>query len=68
MNNYIQVLRHIQYEPQTFQSNHFRGNASFYAEAASRGHISCLDGGRNTGKWRVTSSGAMFLSIYGGSV
>lgn len=67
MNNYISVLRHIMAEAQTFQSNHFRGNAAFYAEAASRGHISCLRDGRNAGKWYITMSGHSFVNLYGGA-
>lgn len=63
MNNYLQVLKYIHANPQTFQSNHFRGNAGYYAEAASRGHISSMENGINVGKWRITASGLSFVSM-----
>ena len=63
MNNYLAVLQHIHSNPQTFQSNHFRGNAGYYAEAASRGHITCVVNGKNSGKWHVTSFGLNFLDL-----
>lgn len=66
MGNYLNVLNHIHKYPQSFQSNHFRGNSGLYAEAASRGHISALENGRNTGRWHITASGLTFLSIHGG--
>lgn len=65
MNNYLSVLTHIKNRPQTFQSDHFRGNAAMYAEAASRGHISCLQSGRNKGRWTLTAAGSVFLETYG---
>lgn len=61
MNNYLSVLQHILNIPQTYQSNHFRGNAGIYAEAASRGHISCMQCGKNIGRWCITSKGRLFL-------
>lgn len=61
MNNYLDVLNYIHANPQTFQSNHFRGNSGYYAEAASRGHISCVVNGRNTGRWLVTARGLAFI-------
>lgn len=63
MNNYLSVLQYILENPQTFQSNHFRGNASFYAEAASRGHISCIQQGKNAGRWFITATGRTFLEV-----
>lgn len=63
MNQYLSVLKHILNQPQTFQSNHFRGNAAYYAEAASRLHITCLEGGKNTGRWKITSLGHQFLNV-----
>lgn len=63
MNNYLAVLQYILENPQTFQSNHFRGNAAYYAEAASRGHISCLQQGKNAGRWFITAKGRTFLEV-----
>lgn len=67
MTHYLAVLRYIHNTPQAFQSNHFRGNAGYYAEAASRGHISALEHGVNKGRWAITASGLTFLTIYGGA-
>lgn len=64
MNNYIAVLKYILNQPQTFQGNHFRGNSSLYAEAASRSHITCLENGTNCGRWKLTSLGHSFLNAY----
>lgn len=63
MNHYLMVLKYIHATPQTFQSNHFRGNAGYYAEAASRGHITALDGGVNTGMWRITATGMNLIEM-----
>lgn len=69
MNDYIKVLQAIKGCPKTFQSNYVRNNASLVAEAASRGHISCLGAdGRNQGAWEVTALGALFLQSMGGCV
>lgn len=52
--------------PRTYQSNYARNNAMFVAEAASRGHISCLDGrARGMGTWNITHSGTNFLHEHG---
>ncbi len=67
MNNYLAVLMYIHAQPQTFQSNHFRGNAGYYAEAASRGHITALDNGVNTGMWRITTSGLQIIDTMRGA-
>lgn len=67
MNHYLLMLQHVHANPQTFQSNHFRGNAGYYAEAASRGHISALDNGVNTGMWRITSNGMQFIQALKGA-
>jgi len=64
MNNYLKVLKHILNHPQTFQSNHFRHNASLYAEASSRGHITCLENGNSTGRWKISTIGHSFLNCY----
>ena len=69
MGNYLKVLRTIKSFPKSFQSNYARENAALIAEAASRGHLSCLDAqGRNTYVWEVTTGGVIFLSLYGGAV
>lgn len=69
MSDYLKVLQAIKSCPKTFQSNYVRNNASLVAEAASRGHISCLSAdGRNTGAWEVTGEGIRFLVLMGGCV
>lgn len=67
MSNYLAMLRHIRKEAQSFQGNHFRGNAGLYAEAASRGHITALEGGVNKGRWMLSEAGLTFLYIHGGA-
>lgn len=67
MSEYLKVLAAIKSCPKSFQSNYARNNAAFIAEAASRGHISCLTvGGRNGGAWELTSAGVEFLKKHGG--
>lgn len=69
MSDYLKVLQAIKSCPKSFQSNYVRNNASLVAEAASRGHISCLTtGGRNAGLWEITASGVMFLDEMGACV
>jgi hypothetical protein len=69
MNDYIKVLAAIKSCPKSFQSNYVRNNAALVAEAASRGHLSCLSAdGRNNGAWEVTGSGVRFLKKLGGCV
>lgn len=69
MSEYIKVLQAIKGCPKSFQSNYVRNNASLVAEAASRGHISCLTtGGRNAGVWEITAYGVQFLYEMGGCV
>ncbi len=69
MDDYIRVLAAIKSCPKTFQSNYVRNNASLVAEAASRGHLSCLSAdGRNAGAWEVTGLGVRFLKKMGGCV
>lgn len=63
MNQYLKILEHIHGRPQCFQSDHFRAHASLYAEAASRGHISCVFNNKNVGKWRITEWGLTFLRM-----
>lgn len=62
MNHYLQVLLHIRMTPQKFQSDFSRAQARFIAEAASRGHVSCLRGGVNCGEWYVTDAGVYFMA------
>lgn len=69
MSDYLKVLQAIKSCPKTFQSNYVRNNAALVAEAASRGHISCLNvAGRNNGAWEITSQGVRFLKRMGGCV
>lgn len=67
MDEYIRVLAAIKSCPKTFQSNYVRNNSALVAEAASRGHLSCLSAdGRNAGAWEVTGAGVAFLKVMGG--
>lgn len=68
MNDYLKVLSHVKNRPQTFQSDFVRNHASLVAEAASRGHISCLNNGRNSGRWNLTLIGHSFLTMAGGAL
>lgn len=69
MSDYLKVLAGIKSCPKSFQSNYVRNHAALVAEAASRGHISCLTvGGRNGGAWEITTSGVRFLNRMGGCV
>lgn len=69
MNDYIEVLSNIKSHPETFQSNYSRINAAFIAEAASRGHVTCIGpDGFNKNVWEITLAGMSFLSIMGGRV
>lgn len=67
MSEYLKVLAGIKSCPKSFQSNYVRNNSALVAEAASRGHISCLTmSGRNGGAWEITASGTKFLKVNGG--
>ncbi|BBA26442.1 HNS binding protein [Pectobacterium phage PPWS4] len=67
MSDYLKVLAAIKQCPKTFQSNYVRNHAALVAEAASRGHLSCLAmDGRNGGAWEITASGVKFLKVNGG--
>lgn len=69
MSDYLKVLLAIKRQPKTFQSNYVRQYADLVAEAASRGHISCLNGeGRNNGAWELTALGVSFLYCHGGCI
>lgn len=66
MDEYLRVLFAIKMEPKTFKSNYARDNAGLVAEAASRGHLTCLNGaGINSGTWVVTAMGHRLLKKYG---
>lgn len=67
MSEYLKVLAALKMCPKSFQSNYVRNNAALVAEAASRGHLSCLTvSGRNGGAWEITASGVKFLKVNGG--
>ena len=69
MSEYLRVLAALKSCPKSFQSNYVRNNSALVAEAASRGHISCLSvDGRNAGAWEVTGAGVWFLTKMGGCV
>ena len=69
MSEYLKILATIKSCPKSFQSNYVRNNSALVAEAASRGHISCLSvDGRNAGAWEVTGAGVRFLTKMGGCV
>lgn len=66
MDQYLAFLDSIKRMPRTFQSNYARNNASLVAEAASRGHVTCLDGkAKSMGTWNITSSGVQLLKEWG---
>lgn len=57
MNSLLAVIKKLQKEPKTFQSDWARSNAYALAEAVSRGYVTCLQAGVNTGKWMATAEG-----------
>lgn len=66
MDEYLKVLYTMKMEPKTFKSNYARDHASEIAEAASRGHLTCLNGaGINAGVWTVTARGVRVLKQNG---
>jgi hypothetical protein len=66
MDEYLKFLFQIKMEPRTFKSNFARDHASLVAEAASRGHLTCLNGaGINSGLWVLTSRGTRLLKQHG---
>lgn len=66
MDDYLRVLFTVSREPKTFKSNYARDHASDIAEAASRGHLTCLNGcGINSGVWTVTAKGTRLLKQHG---
>lgn len=65
MNEYLKVLLECHKHPKAFQSDYARQYASYIAEAASRGHISCVLNGLPTVRWYVTTEGLKFLNDNG---
>lgn len=66
MDEYLRFLFLVNREPRTFKSNFARENAVLVAEAASRGHLTALDGcGVCAGHWQVTSRGVRLLKKFG---
>lgn len=66
MDDYLRVLFTMKMEPKTFKSNYARDHAQEIAEAASRGHLTCLNGcGINSGVWTVTARGVRLLKQHG---
>ena len=62
MDKYLAFLEEIKRMPRMYQSAYARRNATFIAEASSRGHISCMDGrARSMGMWHVTHAGVTLL-------
>lgn len=69
MSEYLKLLANFKSCPKTFQCNYVRYNAALVAEAASRGHITCLNlNNRNNGAWEITASGVKFLKRHGGCI
>lgn len=65
MNEYLKVLHALYMNPRHLQSDFARYNAKIIAEAASRGHITCLLAGIATNKWYLTIKGAETLNEAG---
>ena len=61
MNKLLEVLKRAHREPFKFQSDYARANAYYVAESASRGYITCIQRGSNTGYWMVTEAGVAFI-------
>ncbi len=66
MNQYIEVLGCIRLVAVSLKSNFARYEAYLIAEAASRGHITSVIGGRSCGSWYITKEGIKFLKQYKG--
>ena len=66
MNQYIEVLACIRLGAVSLKSNFARYEAYLIAEAASRGHITSVMGGRVCGSWYITEEGIKFLKQYKG--
>lgn len=62
MNKYLSVLRMVLSEVKTLQSDYVRANVFLVAEAASRGHITALSGGKSCNRWFLTLEGHKFLT------
>lgn len=61
MNKIIYLIQMAQRNPFHFQSNYAREHAYIVAECASRGYITCLQGGMNMGLWMITEKGVNLL-------
>lgn len=57
MNELIKVIIACQNDPKAFQSDFARKHASAFAEASSRGFVTCLQHGVNKGRWMATKEG-----------
>lgn len=71
MTEYVNFLKYIKLFTPKFQSDYCRYNAKLVAEAASRGHISCIDWNHQaTSKWKLTHLGYDVLKaaeeVFGG--
>ena len=66
MSQYIEVLAYIRRGAVSLKSNYARYEAYLIAEAASRGHITSILGGRAWGGWYITEEGIKFLKQYKG--
>lgn len=62
MNKYLAMLRMVLSEVKTLQSDYVRANVFIVAEAASRGHITSLSGGKSFNRWFLTLEGHKFLT------
>lgn len=68
MNHYIETLIYVRFNPVKFQADFARSHARHIAEAASRGHITCVTNGVNRGNWMLSNKGVSFLSHNGVNV
>lgn len=57
MNELLKVVKACQLEGKAFQSDFARKHAYAFAECASRGLITCLQGGLNKNRWIATAAG-----------
>lgn len=65
MYEYLELLSILSVNPKELQSDYARYNAKLIAEAASRGHITCIIFSVPTNKWYITNKGRKFLEEYG---
>lgn len=64
MYKYLELLSYLSVSPKELQSDYVRYNAKLIAEAASRGHITCIVFGVPTNKWFITNKGRKFLEKF----